>query len=111
MQYYRYVDRQEEASIRSSNTIRSISGITYFAVDPPSAYSTRSDVSQFLAVPPQKDLRVGPVFDDHIPGGVWFIPPRSVAPQQLPDGTWSSGGGTEAATQGTVNLVEYTQLS
>lgn len=115
MHYYRYVDRAEEIFIRASDRIESLSGVTFFAVCPPSCYSTRAEVAGLLAVPVEKTVRVGPVFDNHIPasgpgGGQWFVAPRTVAPQQLPDGTWAHGGGTEAATDGPVMLVEYARL-
>lgn len=100
---YRYVSNAERASIESSGIIQSTSGVTYFAIDPPSRYETREDVRDLLATPGDKSWAVGPIPDAWVP--LWdVVAPRTVTPQKLGDGTWVPGGGTEAATSHVVRL-------
>ena len=94
--FYRYVSALESASITKEAMIRSRSGVTYFAMDPPSRYETIAEASERLAMPP-KDIRVGPIPADELPA--WdVVSPRTVSPVALPDGRWQPGGGTECAT-------------
>src|SRR6266850_5219791 len=86
-------------SIQLTHQIRSLSGTTYFAIEPPSRYETATDLVEGLAVA-GKEIRFGPIPVDEAPNFV--LGPRTVGPQQLPNGRWVAGGGTEAATLGTV---------
>lgn len=105
---YRYVSWREWEFIRENATIQSRSGVTYFAMDPPSRYETASDATNYLAVE-GKNFRVGPVPDDEAPD--WdVVSPRTVGPTQLSDGTWVNGGGTEAATSFPLRLFGHAML-
>src|SRR5947208_3493086 len=97
MKFYRYVDQAELDAILLTGIIESRSGITYFAIDPPSRYNSWRQVRDLLAVSDPKQFRIGPVHAAIAPP--WdAVPPRTVSPQQLADGTWVAGGGSEAAT-------------
>lgn len=107
--FYRYVSAAERDFVQNNSMIRSISGVTYFAMDPPSRYDSSTDVVNFLAVPTGKEFRLGPIPGDEAPD--WdIVPPRTVGPKQLPDGMWVAGGGTEAATSAVVWLFGSVKL-
>lgn len=94
---FRYISDAEMASIRVRAEVRSLSGYTWFACSPPSFYQTAAEVRERLAVSDLREFSIGPIPADEAPE--WdHVPPRTVAPQQLADGTWVPGGGTEAAT-------------
>jgi hypothetical protein len=108
--YYRYVDDAERQFIERTMGIRSASGVTWYAVDPPSFYVTQVEVQRFLAIPSgMKTCSIGPIPDDEAPP-MDVVPPRTVVPQQLPDGTWVPGGGTEAATSHEFRLLGWRGL-
>jgi hypothetical protein len=105
---YRYVSWAEWYSIQETREVRSHSGVTYFAIAPPSRYVALADVIQYLAVV-GKEMRFGPIPVDEAPD-FDVLPPRTVGPQQLRNGSWVPGGGTEAATSGTLFLTTAVRL-
>jgi hypothetical protein len=95
MKWYRYVDAAEESFIRHTGIIKSDSGSTYYATDP--ACNSSDEACRKLAIPWPKHFMIGPIPQDELPD-FDVVPPRTVNPIRLPDGTWLPGGGTEAAT-------------
>ena len=73
-----------------------------FCDRPPSRYDTVVAIVEHLAVL-GKEMRFGPIPLDEAPD-FDILPPRTVGPQQLPNGRWVPGGGTDAATSGTLHL-------
>jgi hypothetical protein len=107
--YYRYVSDGERLFIEENNFVRSFWGVTWFAIAPPSLYFTSAEVSEHLAMSDDRKWRFGPFPDDEAPP--WdAVPPRTVVPQQLEDGRWCIGGGTECATHQPLWLVGFHQL-
>ena len=106
---YRYLSWAEWYSIGHTQQIHSLSGVTYFAIAPPSRYDTVASVIENLAVV-GKEMRFGPIPLDEVPD-FDVVSPRTVGPQQLPNGRWVAGGGTEAATSGIVYLTCSTRLA
>jgi hypothetical protein len=75
--FYRYVGRKERASIRRTNTIVSLSGVTYYALDPPSLYETWDDVREPGRSEPEADLGCSAVARyGRAPSGT-TVPPRT----------------------------------
>ncbi len=105
---FRFVSSLERQDIEATLQIRSRSGITYFAIDPPSWYYTMDAAERHLALPHRKAWSLGPIHEEDIPS--WdVVPPQTVAPQKI-GATWMPGGGTEAATSGTVTLLGFRAL-
>jgi hypothetical protein len=107
---YRYMSRAELDSVRQSGYLQSLSGMTYFAVHPPGdPFEKQLDVTARLALATLPAWRLGPFPDTALPP--MSLGPRTVHPQQLPDGKWVPGGGTEAATTGRSYITWAVQLS
>jgi hypothetical protein len=97
MHLYRYVDSAERADIEATHRIASLSGTTWYALVPPSLYFSRADARRLLAIPAEKTYRFGPILEAQAPP-MDAVPPRTSPVQQLKNGSWVAGGGTECAT-------------
>jgi hypothetical protein len=109
MNVYRYVSEAERHFIEANSFVQSFWEITWFAVDPPSLYLRNHDAVEHLALSSDRQWRFGPIPADEAP--TWDVaPPRTVVPQQTPEGRWVMGGGTECATSETLWLQGFHRL-
>jgi len=93
--WYRYVSAAERLNIEQTSEVRSKSGTTWYALQ---RLDNWTDIQRLLSLEdPRRTYRVGAFYSDELPQ-FDDVPQRTVQPQKLKNGTWMSGGGTEAAS-------------